>query len=131
MANSYIHAEASARHFGGKPEDYIKIHEWIDQFKSTMGDVRHRALLHHTKGPWMAQEVFGHFIEVFDEKKQKTKKVMVRDIAENHIVEDLGWLPSPDDWLNCMNCVVWMGGKRNRFVGREEMLDVVQKEGKK
>lgn len=131
MANSYIHAEASARHFGGKPEDYIKIHEWIDQFKSTMGDVRHRALLHHTKGPWMAQEVFGHFIEVFDEKKQKTKKVMVRDIAENHIVEDLGWLPSPDDWLNCMNCVVWMGGKRNRFIGREEMLDQIQKEGKK
>lgn len=131
MANSYIHAQASARHFGGTPEDYIKIHEWIDQFKGTMGDVRHRALLHHTKGPWMAQEVFGHFIEVFDEKKQKTKKVMVRDIAENHIVEDLGWLPSPSDWLDCMNCTVWMGGKRNRFIGREEMLNDVQKEGKK
>lgn len=131
MAQSYLHAEASARHFGGKPEDYLPIHEWIDQFKQTMGDVRHRAFFHNTKGPWLAQEVFGHYIEVFDEKKQKTKKVMVRDIAENHIVEDLGWLPTPEDWLECMNCVVWMGGKRNRFVGREELLNAVQKEGKK
>lgn len=83
----------------------------------------------------MAQEVFGHYIEVQAEDKRsgeiKTKQVMVRDIAENHIVEDLGWIPSPDDWAECMNCLVWMGGKRNRFVGREEMLNQVQKEGKK
>lgn len=123
MANSYIHAQASARHFGGTPEDYIKIHEWIDQFKSVVGDVRHRAFLHHAKGPWMAQEVFGHYIEVYSAKKQKVIKVMVRDIAENHIVEDLGWLPSPDDWTSCMDCKVWMGGKRNKFIGREELLD--------
>ena len=131
MAQSYIHAQASARHFGGTPEDYIKIHEWIDQFKGVYGDVRHRAMLHHAKGPWMAQEVFGHYIEVFDEKKQKTIKVLVRDIAENHIVEDMGCIPSPGDWLDCMNCVTWMGGKRNKFIGREEVLNTIQKEGKK
>lgn len=125
MAQSWLHAEASARHFGGVPEDYIKIHEWIDQFKADNGDVRHRAMLHHTKGPWMAQEVFGHFIEVFDRRKQKTVRVTVRDIAENHITEDLGWLPSPSDWLSCMDCKVWMGGKRNKFIGREELLDQI------
>lgn len=130
MAQSFIHAETSARHFGGKPEDYLAIHEWIDQFKSTYGDVRHRAMLHHAKGPWMAQDVFGIYIEIFDEKKQKTKKVLVRDIAENHIVEDLGCIPSPGDWLDCMNCKVWMGGKRNKFIGREEVLDQIMKEGK-
>lgn len=126
MAQSYRHAETSARHFGGVPEDYIKIHEWIDQFKGELGDTRHRAMLHHTKGPWMAQEVFGHYITVTG-KEGKPVKVMVRDIAENHIVEDLGWLPSPSDWLSCMTCKVWMGGKRNKFVGREELLDSVVK----
>ena len=130
MANSYVHAQTSARHFGGVPEDYIKIHEWIDQFKQSMGDIRHRAFLHHGKGPWMDQEVFGYYIEVFSQKKGKKIKVMVRDIAENHIVEDLGWIPSPDDWAECMNCLVWMGGKRNKFIGREELLNEVQKEGK-
>lgn len=122
MAQSYIHAETSARHFGGVPEDYIKIHEWIDQYKDSFGDVRHRAFLHHTKGPWLAQDVFGHYIEIFDKKAQKTKKILVREIAENHIIEDLGCLPSPGDWADCMSCKVWMGGKRNKFIGREELL---------
>ena len=129
MAQSYIHAQASARHFGGIPEDYLAIHEWVDQFKGTFGDIRHRAFLHHAKGPWMAQEVFGHYIEV--EKDGKIKKVLVRDIAENHIVEDLGCIPSPGDWADCMNCHVWMGGKRNKFIGREEVLNNIMIEGKK
>lgn len=129
MAQSYVHAQASARHFGGVPEDYLAIHEWIDQFKSTFGDVRHRAMLHHAKGPWMAQEVFGRFIEV-TLKDGKLKKVLVRDIAENHIVEDMGCIPSPGDWLECMNCVTWMGGKRNKFIGRDEVLDQIQRQGR-
>lgn len=77
----------------------------------------------------MAQEVFGHYIEV--EKDGKIKKVLVRDIAENHIVEDLGCIPSPGDWADCMNCHVWMGGKRNKFIGREEVLNNIMIEGKK
>lgn len=113
-----MHADASARHFGGKPEDYIAIHEWIDQFKSVVGDVSHRQYLHNSKGPWMAQEVFGRAIRNSD-----GNMVNVRQIAENHIVEDLGWLPSPADWSACLTCKVWMGGKRNKFIGREELLE--------
>lgn len=123
MAQSWVHAEVSARHFGGKPEDYIKIHEFIDQFKQDNGDVRHRAMLHHSKGPWMAQELFGHYITIFDERTQQSKRILVREIVENHVIEDLGWLPSPADWLSCMECKVWMGGKRNKFIGREALLD--------
>lgn len=130
MAQSWLHAQASARHFGGSPEDYIAIHEWIDQFKGAFGDVRHRAFLHHARGPWMAQEVFGRTIEVVL-SDGTAKRVVVRDIAENHIVEDLGCIPSPGDWAECMNCHVWMGGKRNRFVGREEVLASIAKEGKR
>ncbi|SHT54362.1 Uncharacterised protein [Mycobacteroides abscessus subsp. abscessus] len=118
MAQSQIHAEASARHFGGVPEDYIRIHEWIDQFKSVVGDVSHRQYLHNSKGPWMAQEVFGRTIRNSD-----GRQINVRDICENHIVEDLGWLPSPADWSACLQCKVWMGGKRNKFIGREELLE--------
>lgn len=118
--HSYLHAQASARKFGGTPEDFLPIHQWIDQFKSTFGDVRHRALLHHAKGPWMAQEVFGVAIEIDRKDGSGKKKVMVRDIAENHIVEDLGWLPSPSDWLSCMECKVWMGGRKHKVMSRAE-----------
>lgn len=130
MAQSWVHAESSARHFGGEPEDYIKIHSFIDQYKKTFGDVRHRMFLHHTAGPWICQEVFGHYVEVFDKKKGKTKRVPVRDIAEHHITEDLGCIPSPGDWASCTNCHAWMGGKRNKFIGREEMLEAIVKPGK-
>ncbi len=129
MATSYIHAQASARKFGGKPEDYIKIHEFIDSSKKSFGDVRHRAMFHHTQGPWICQEVFGHYIEITLDSG-KIKKVMVREIAENHIVEDLGCIPSPADWYNCMDCKVWMGGKRNKVISRGAFLDDTVKEAK-
>ena len=126
MANSWIHAQASARHFkAGKPEDYHAIHLWIDQYKSQQGDVRHRAFLHHSNGPFMVEQQFGPYIEVESWKDGKPVQILTRDIAESHIIEDLGWLPSPADWLSCMECKVWMGGKRNKFIGREELLDDV------
>lgn len=121
MATSYVHAQASARKFGGSPEDYLKIHEFIDSSKKAFGDVRHRAFFHNTFGPWICQEVFGVAIEITT-KSGKVKKVAVREIAESHIVEDLGCIPSPGDWLCEMTCKPWMGGKRNKLVLKEEFL---------
>ena len=47
---AYNHALSSVKKFGGKVEDYIKIHEWFDESKGFYGDLRHRALRHHTQG---------------------------------------------------------------------------------
>jgi hypothetical protein len=33
VAHPYHHAVRSARLFGGKPEDYLAIHDWFDQSK--------------------------------------------------------------------------------------------------
>lgn len=46
----FRHARNSAKLWGGKPEDYQDIHDFLDQSKATYADVRHRALLHHTLG---------------------------------------------------------------------------------
>lgn len=125
MANSWIHAQVSARHFkAGTAADYHPIHLWIDQFKSQQGDVRHRAFLHNTNGPFMVEQQFGPVLTVKD-REGNDVEILVRDIAENHIMEDLGWIPSPADWMACMDCKVWMGGKRNKFIGREDMLESV------
>jgi hypothetical protein len=122
MATSWVHAEASARKFGGKPEDYIKIHEFIDSSKKAFGDVRHRAFFHNTFGPWICQEIFGVYITVVT-KSGKKRRVAVREIAESHIIEDLGCIPSPGDWLNCMECKNWMSGKKNKILSKGEFLD--------
>jgi len=31
MAHPNLHAKSSARKWGGKPEDYLHIHEWFDE----------------------------------------------------------------------------------------------------
>jgi hypothetical protein len=133
VSNSYHHAQSSARKWGGTPETYLPIHELIDGSKRAFGDVRHRALLHNTWGVWICQEVFGRVLSVECPTVlgSITKKVPVREIAERHIEEDLGFIPTPGDWLEHMNIVTWMGGKRHRFVGREEVLNSIVKEGKK
>ena len=124
MSTSYTHAEASVRKWGGVPEDYIHIHEWLDGTKRTFGDVRHRAILHNTFGVWLAQDVFGRFIEVDrrpGSRKEGKVTVAVREIAEQHIIEDLGFLPEPGDWLKHMSIETWMGGKQNKVLKRSQL----------
>ncbi len=47
MAHPNLHAKSSAKKFGGKPEDYIHLHEWLDETKSWFGDSLHRMFRHH------------------------------------------------------------------------------------
>jgi hypothetical protein len=75
-----------------------------------MPDVRHRALLHNSFGIFLVERVFGHFITNKD-----GRDVPVREIAERHIIEDLGFIPTPQDWLKCISlkAVPWAGGHVN------------------
>ena len=82
---AYNHALSSVKKFGGKVEDYIKIHEWFDESKGFYGDLRHRALRHHTQGIVECEKLFGVTIT-----NSNNKKIVVKSIAEQHILEDLG-----------------------------------------
>lgn len=104
----FLHAKNSAKRHGGKPEDYQKIHDFIDSTKAAMPDMRHRAVLHSAFGIFMVEQVFGTTIT-----NSEGKKVCTRDIAEDHVIEDLGFIPTMQDWLSCMEMQDWMfGGKR-------------------
>jgi hypothetical protein len=108
--NSWFHAQSAARKWGGEPELYIEIEEFLDSSKKIIGDVRHRSLYHHTEGAWLCQRIFGRVIGVGH------KQVPVRLIAERHILEDLGWLPSPADYVAGMPVKPWMSGKQEKTV---------------
>lgn len=122
MSNSFYHARSSARKWGGEPEDYIAIHEWIDASKAHFGDARHRALRHHTEGCWEAERVFGLTITVKKKRSGVEVRVPVREIAEQHVFEDLGYIPSLADWLKNMELKTWMGGKVKTVVSRADVL---------
>jgi len=106
MAHPIFHSKSSAKKYGGRSEDYIVIHNWFDESKAFMGDVRHRALRHHSEGIFLCEKIFGHSIINSD-----NKEVPVRFIGEQHVLEDLGRIPSVSDWLNEMPLKSWMGPK--------------------
>lgn len=102
----FIHAEASATRFGGKPEDYLEIHDFMDSSKSAICDNRHRALTHNS---WflsnIIERVFGHTI-----KNSDGKDVSTREVAEWHVYEDYGmrFIPSASDFLQEIEMKEWM-----------------------
>ena len=54
--------------------------------------------------------VFGTYIT-----NAQGKHVSVRDIAEDHVIEDLGFIPSMENYLQNMQMQPWMSGtQRNR-----------------
>ena len=59
MAHPNQHAKSSVKKFGGKPEDYIKLHEWLDETKGWFADSLHRAFRHHSEGIFELEKVFG------------------------------------------------------------------------
>ena len=63
-----------------------------------------------------------HFIRQFDALFGRTltnsegKTVCVRDVAEQHVLEDLGFIPSLSHWLERVPNEPWMMGLRTRTV---------------
>ena len=113
MSKPWVHARSSAKKFGGIPEDYIEIHNLMDSSKGCIGDNRHRTLTHNSwfigaGGP--LERIFGVII-----KNSIGKEVSVRDVAEQHILEDFGmrFIPTPQDYLQELEIQPWMDNNRS------------------
>lgn len=135
----FIHAESSAKRFGGKSSDYEEIHNWMDSSKSFVADNRHRAIWHSSAGIFYIEKIFGinfkgindiknkynlpdsfeeDMISFINESRNKGttiknsdgKEVSVRDVAEQHILEDFAmkFIPSAQDYLQEMEFKSWM-----------------------
>ena len=103
MAHPILHSKSSAKKFGGKPEDYLHIHNWFDETKMHYPDMRHRALRHHSEGIFWCEHEFGTYIT-----NSEGRMVPVRAIGEQHCMEDLGWIPTIKDYLDNMAITGWM-----------------------
>ena len=57
MAKAWVHAESSAKRWGGTPDDYIAIHEKIDQTKSAHAEVTHRCVFHSAFGIFIIEDI--------------------------------------------------------------------------
>jgi hypothetical protein len=110
MSKPVEHAERDARKFGGKMEDYLPIHNFFDQTKAHMPDMRHRAILHNAFGIYLCEQVFGPIITNSD-----GKVIATRTIAERHVLQDLKFIPTFNDCFGDMKVKDWMMGKQNNL----------------
>lgn len=108
------HAQASAKRYGGSPDDYLAIHDLMDSSKSAVPDMRHRCIFHSAFGIYVVEKVFGSYIT-----NSEGTMVSVRDVAEDHVKEDLGTIPTLQDWLQEMNVADWMLGPDGRSTRRD------------
>lgn len=98
-----FHSKSSVRKWGGTVEDYLPIHDFMDSSKAALPDCRHRAILHSSFGIFVTEKVFGTYIVNSD-----GKDVSVRDIAEQHVLEDLGTIPTVEKWFQGLKIEPWM-----------------------
>lgn len=110
MSKPYKHALASAKRYGGTPEDYLDIHNLLDSSKQAMADNRHRAITHTS---WfigvILEKIFG-----VTRTNSAGRVYSVRDIGEEHVLEDFGgkFIPSAQDYLGVMDMEDWMQNGR-------------------
>ena len=108
MAKPITHAISSAKTFGGEPEDYIDIHDFMDSSKGVVGDNRHRVLTHNAwfigpNGP--LEKAFGKTVE-----NSEGSQFPVREVGEQHILEDFKgkFIPTVQDYIQAMDIEDWM-----------------------
>jgi hypothetical protein len=104
MAHPYHHATASVKKRGGDVSDYLPLHTWFDQSKSIAADFRHRALRNHAEGIFMLETVFGPTITL-----STGRVIPTRWGGEQHVQQDLGFIPSFADWMRAIRPLPWMG----------------------
>ena len=88
------HAKHSVKLHGGTVDDYLPLHLWMDQTKLHVADLRHRVVLHNSFGIGLCEERFGPYLV-----NSAGPKVPTRKLAEQHVIEDLGFIPSLDQSL--------------------------------
>jgi hypothetical protein len=121
----YLHANISAKKFGGIAADYLDIHNFIDSSKACLPDYRHRAMLHNSFGCFIVEQMFG-----VTRTNSEGKVYSPRDVAEAHIIEDLGFIPTVEQYLGNMVAQPWMSGTRktekkdkSQFISFEGKVD--------
>ena len=99
--NPSKHCQISVSRWGGKPEDYFEIHDFIDHTKSLCADMRHRIL--HTM--WgvnhLVVPIFGHTLVNSDGKDVDVKDMCERD----HLLVDYHnkFIPNLSDFVEAID----------------------------
>lgn len=105
----FDHGRVSVKKWGGRVEDYQEIHDFLDSTKAFVPDMRHRAILHNAWGIYLAERIFGVSFKNSDGKICHT-----RDVAEQHVIDDMGTIPTLQDYITHLPMLPWLGGPQRK-----------------
>lgn len=105
--STYDHAVAISDKFGGQPEEYLAICQYMDGAKhyENLSQWRHRAWRWHSFATFDAEKKFGVSF-----KNSVGRNVIVRYVAEKHIIAALGKMPTMQDWYSHIRFQSFMAG---------------------
>lgn len=113
MSKPIVHARSSAKKWGGVPEDYMIVHELMDSSKAAHASVAHRSVFHTAFGCYIVEKIVGTMLTNSD-----GREICVRDIAEQHCIEDMGFIPSLSHFLDHVELQPWMAGTAKAVFAR-------------
>lgn len=125
------HAKLNVEAYGGKVEDYIKIHEVMDSSKQGLGDKRHRACYHHIHFVYnILPLIFGSVLT-----NSEGKTVSTTQIGEDHLAQDFGehglnFLPTISDYLVNLPMEAWMDNGKDYPPSRSGLEKPVYRDAK-
>jgi len=120
MGDPLQHSRSSAKRFGGIADDYLHIHTVMDSSKLFLADWRHRALLHNTFGIHIFEQLMGASFK----RNSDGVDVCTRSVITQHILEDLGAVPTPGEFLREMPLRQWMSGIKEKDKLRMQTLTI-------
>ena len=82
----------------------------MDHTKAHVPDMRHRCLLHNSWGIYLCEQIFGTTITNSD-----GQLISVRDIAEQHVIDDLGRIPTLAECLEGMPISDLLGARQRNI----------------
>lgn len=87
------HAQISQKTYGGCWQDYIEVHRFLDLSKAACAHFKHRFLLHYAEGVELGVQIFGETLV-----NGENRRIQVRQLLSDHLIEDLGRVASVEDW---------------------------------
>jgi hypothetical protein len=107
------HCMTSVANFGGKPDDYLTVHEFLDEVVARYPNLPGAwVITHSTFGLALVEAVVGPYITRAD-----GKIVPTRTIAEKHILSEYRHINTVHAFLSHMPVVPWMGNQARALSG--------------
>jgi hypothetical protein len=102
--DDWHHCLHSSERFGGQPDDYLPLHQFINRARTVLPDEASRCVLHHAWGIDLAVRCFG----ITFRRSSDHIQIFTRSVAEIHILRDLGTIPTMVEAIGTVPLAKWM-----------------------